>query len=1225
MYKSFFLLALVFLVAGCMQPVVDLGCCMRENASKGCVLYNTTDFTTHPEFLSKTIGPCDSNDTQYNTSGHCKVSIDSKEYLVPICTQNQIVPCIGGNCTAMVCGDFKYKPRAPPSFTTPDDAKGAIPPDLDTETVQQFYKAQCRFLPMDAKLRQIMKNSNSQINVFRFGVGGSFDEFDNYRYYFPLSDKFCGSLNGVSIKDRYQNYISADGKIYDPEKITENCIDDSSNLIQTPYGFSDEKDILKVLPTKSGYKFANFIISSKYIDRLDVSFDKNFSAWAKDGPGFSSYYKSIDESFYKTALPAVYGLTSGKSTAANFECDSSLQQCYSGKCDISSYSRSTFIYNPDPNTALDVQTLCFPVSDSGGAGYIICPPLKSIPTSSDPFKPPIPEYAGVTVYPVLETILNPPKSDYQELTEKKNYLSDWDGANVPYFSGNLLFKGYASSGPTKITKLPDHMTFDYISKKDCKSSYGDTKSEDKAYCVTDFSTSSQSAPPAASVVFFGKPARQTATYTIDVATKFETDVIIGYAVVSKEDFKSLPVVKNCGITDNDVIYINPTLSTDPQLGDNRLNQLRKTFRPLYEQILDSYISEGNFEDDCGDQMAHYDAMMSAMPWILNVNKLGGRAQNSKFEFDSESNLLNSRTYDLYRTKNPYQEETVQTKTPTSCNLRQRYRDGWSSMGSAISNNLVLFKYTPGSNKIGKCIVDESTYLPKLRTYGWCQSCTSSTLAYQNISASKSNPYAPILKSSLTFEKGSFFPTFSDFRTLCTYSFRNKYPNLINCENPTIPDLKDFGSNLGKLGSPRTEPNAAILKERAVTYMKSGILPVFDLSDSTNWNKLSPYDNRNYDKYDFENLIGNLGASVTIIDRISESNFDLSRLEQRSSLVRQVCRGCLIAIHVNSPKNNATFQALLKQVLSDPLINYNVDVISFDYSISDHPENLNDPKKASEQIQSFSRAALQSFSKPSLLVGLSVGNVPTYTKKDYQNLFDAITLDQGNLVKSGLFGIIYSPVTDAEKGLVTLDSDGFSTRTPKFCAIEKSLQRMTSSSSTSIFTKVAAKPSIECEKCTASDISQLNCGASAMICADGSKCSLPSGLSQNDAKCPADTVGANCPLCSDLSGKFECTFDYSNGSSSTINGNLKDIDSETYLDILGGLDKPNKCCIGTKDSKYTFTKKVYTNPVNKPIVFPKDGNNETDCGFGSTQDAAALSGFCGIPLPLKDYDVKCIVK
>ena len=97
----------IFFILGCMQPVKQIGCCLPDDLSKGCTLYNATSFVAQPEYQAKTSGPCNSNDARYNTSGFCNVTIDNKAQLVPICTENKLVDCIGGNCTAMICGDME--------------------------------------------------------------------------------------------------------------------------------------------------------------------------------------------------------------------------------------------------------------------------------------------------------------------------------------------------------------------------------------------------------------------------------------------------------------------------------------------------------------------------------------------------------------------------------------------------------------------------------------------------------------------------------------------------------------------------------------------------------------------------------------------------------------------------------------------------------------------------------------------------------------------------------------------------------------------------------------------------------------------------------------------------------------------------------------------------------------------------------------------------------------
>jgi hypothetical protein len=77
-------------------------------------------------------------------------------------------------------------------------------------------------------------------------------------------------------------------------------------------------------------------------------------------------------------------------------------------------------------------------------------------------------------------------------------------------------------------------------------------------------------------------------------------------------------------------------------------------------------------------------------------------------------------------------------------------------------------------------------------------------------------------------------------------------------------------------------------------------------------------------------------------------------------------------------------------------------------------------------------------------------------------------------------------------------------------------------------------------------------------------------------------------------------------------------------VIAGLPEPYRCCIGEAEAKYSFTKKSYATPINKPVVFPRIGGEDVDCGMGGDEleDLSGLGGFCGYNLPLKMYDIAC---
>ena len=50
------LVILAVIIAGCLSPVQKIGCCVEENKEDGCILYNTTTFTTQDYTAQTTVG-----------------------------------------------------------------------------------------------------------------------------------------------------------------------------------------------------------------------------------------------------------------------------------------------------------------------------------------------------------------------------------------------------------------------------------------------------------------------------------------------------------------------------------------------------------------------------------------------------------------------------------------------------------------------------------------------------------------------------------------------------------------------------------------------------------------------------------------------------------------------------------------------------------------------------------------------------------------------------------------------------------------------------------------------------------------------------------------------------------------------------------------------------------------------------------------------------------------
>ncbi|MFH1684848.1 MAG: hypothetical protein ABH983_00940, partial [Candidatus Micrarchaeota archaeon] len=84
--------------------------------------------------------------------------------------------------------------------------------------------------------------------------------------------------------------------------------------------------------------------------------------------------------------------------------------------------------------------------------------------------------------------------------------------------------------------------------------------------------------------------------------------------------------------------------------------------------------------------------------------------------------------------------------------------------------------------------------------------------------------------------------------------------------------------------------------------------------------------------------------------------------------------------------------------------------------------------------------------------------------------------------------------------------------------------------------------------------------------------------------------------------------------------------DLYMDVIGSLEKPIKCCLeDSSGRRYSYFKQSSSSAINKPVVFPRSGDPNVDCGMGDSAAIGELTSFCNLnELPLKDYDLECEV-
>ncbi|MEW6723167.1 MAG: hypothetical protein AB1324_07925 [Candidatus Micrarchaeota archaeon] len=1309
---ALFVLFAAFFLAGCLTPTQKIGCCLKENATtdepdgRGCVLYNDSSDSII-DMIALTNLEADGQKCN-ETGGTCNVSIPGLPlpYLVPICTEDDILTCRQPDCLAMVCGDFKFKPAiAPGLVTSGDDVSADVPADTQEQSAVQFYKAQCRFLPMDGNLKKILKNSKSAINVFRMGVGGSFDEFEQYRYFFPMSDKFCAvnpPREGELRVDRYINYLNpATLDQYDPiTGITYNCIDESDGAPPAPFTYDET-----ATGTRSGTMIQQYN-SASYSYSVQLK-DKNtykFATWARlNYPEDAVYYwgfwgaeydssslnKKIDDAFYKKWLSIahadkIYGLSGAdvNTTRAPFECDSTGTECYSGLCSITTYNRAVMLTLPDANGfSQEIVTDCETYVDEYRQTKIVCAPTVDVDITG-PTTAPDREYAKVdarTVHMDGPPFLSATGTCGIADSEHLKLFYDWLYAGGGYgfgdpwsdaTCGGALSNAYAAN-PVTATNIGNITNG--------ASSYMYWYNSTAGIWNSSFSEQSQG-PPAGGVLFFGD---------VEPEASYNGKKVIGYGLATPQQVDDLLVVKNCDMvegTDYEIVQV-PDNPSD-------WGTLKNVFAGYWRQRF-SGMNAVNTEDGCGLTRCKlyddaptlscsyfYDFFWTGLPWVINADKQPHPASPATFGAGTSTFVLASEIGIAAKKINRFSETYASQSDATSCTLRgmhagyyinpSREQDdtnyyiwvtGRTPTYDLLYSKYIVLFYDRGVGKIGECAIDAATGMPKVKTFGWCEPCTTSTLAYQKVSVLDDDEgYIP--GGIANVESGGVVDLSPTDKRICQIVDGSE----VECANNFISDAADysFESAADYPGFPRTYPDGSVLKERMGNYMKSGVMPVLDLSDGSNWEEEN-------DEYDFQRLAGSMGASVVIVDTLdneSDAAASAGNISDRSAAVRSRCFGCLTAFHVRGADDNESFANITNTVFSTNFgAKFTIDLITFDYSITAHSSGMaakeaeilaidpsanvtvNVSQAVADDIASYSQLVLQGQGKPSMLVGLNLDSNDAYwTESKYPVLFETIVMSQDKLIKSGLIGIIYQParqnyaplfgyigpnnalVDITEAGL--LGTQSYGTKNAKFCALQGAMQKMTAAPPVAIFTRTQAVNVSYCQPCTSLEKTQGICGAEALTCDNGLTCTPPAGLSlsqiEGNFRCAEGTViddpaGDRCTLCEDMTGtSYSCEFRYSNGTVQTFNGMVSELDSDVFLDYIAGIPKPQKCCLENTDgSRYSYYKRSSGSQINKPIAFSKTGDPQADCGL--TADIAAIKeaqSFCAIEIPVKDYDVTC---
>jgi len=1256
MKRYILLLIALFIASGCVEPVAKLGCCAKENISDGCYLFNMTDFQFY-NYFSDTL-ECN------ESSGYCNVTLGDENHLIPICTDTELSECINPNCTAMICGDFKYKPKIAPGVLGTDEPEVDIPPeDEEEESMIGFYKAQCRFLAMDPRLKSVMKNTKASMNVFRIGVGGNFDEYDTYRYYFPLSDKYCNINPSIGLSDiridRYMNYLGYDidtlsPEPYDPSGIGE-CMDLESPAPEDIFRFGHDSS-----PDGKYFEVYEYQFAQYYKLLYPGGEEEDVGDGGCPGERVASeYYRKLDREYYRKWLSFANIETIYSAARAPFECSSPIE-CYSGSCSFDFYSRSANL-EIDGDETIEFMADCNPYGTPGGKTIEVCAPTVAFdPVNPDSITHPV-NYQSLSVkmaYIELQAdgynsadITQVEELDYPDECPNTHFdqwalgcIGDCGGTGSDNrcelrmewcdFTGNNLGAYECNRGeeniidfdndaqlvsePFTMTYLPEAIEFMMTPKSQCPL-YMPTDDDTEIECpmIVDGKY-----PPAGGDVFFGK------SQEIGKEAKWGGRNVIGYSLSNP---RTTLLGEACSPQGPGLApgqdYVMVEIG-DPN-GEN-WQKLMDTFAPVFEERLDD-ISRG-----LDGVTSDTEIVISSMPWVIAYKQWDPSTSDYVMSSVAAQKLMERNLFDL---PGPNATGT------TPAELASYFPHGNKASNKDVSyvllypQHIYLYLEPAEEENFGlDCKYDEVLGMPSLKPYGWCEPCTISTIAYQNISA-KDWAYLPMTEHKLDVHS-----TAQQICSCHTYKVSGDTLHTFSCTAPHITDIETYsGAGLFSVsGTPRTQPEVSLMKERLGDYMKAGVLPVIDMTDDSNWD-LAPYGTDpfygTYNEYDFERLFGDMGATVVIVDTVYKHQWipipqeRLEEISERAAIVKSHCWRCLTAVRYGvdfAPFEEQRFEDALVSTFSDPGLRTNLDVIVFDYSphLEGYEGDFEDETLEDDVLEDLSgkgRKVLQLTGKPSLAINFYVNAQSSYwTDENLERVLNHLGQNQETLADSGIMGIIWMPArgeTDiGGDAIVTYNEHGAGVKGSTFCTVQRGFNEFANPPPTVLYSSLPEVETVNCTLCGSYDKAV---GACSRTCDNGGECVLPDGvLNPDDYKCPEGTILSPCRLCNETPGKFVCDYRYYNGTSITMNYTSSYISSDLYMDVIAGMESPEKCCIRNQDGTLiSYNTMKFSSAPSVPLVFPKNGAEGASCTMGGLDIAS--TGFCGVEIvPTASYEVNC---
>ncbi|MDO8553472.1 MAG: hypothetical protein Q7S22_01590, partial [Candidatus Micrarchaeota archaeon] len=1114
--------------------------------------------------------------------------------LIPLCTDT-VGQCVQEQCSAQVCGAFNYNPQ--PSFSYSDSKKIFNDIKFNTKIITQsesieslnvnLLGAACNDMTLDKKAQNLFQNTKGTvINSYRFGVGTSFAEFEQFRYLMPASDFFCGVVESRNQKDRYVNYYTGSPSL------------DGNAVV------NDMKEF-NYCPQKTKVPFLGVTV-----DQITQS-----SAY-KDYPRYvtldSKGVNQIDTTFYNNFLRILNpgDLTEVDFKGSEFECENALS-CASNSCSFDKYKRS-LCQKTEAAGGGWAECSCNPISRScdGVSSFVgtlegktTDQLISEYKTNDYSYYHEIPRQVDVTYYSYDPSC----GSGEDGIDDSLGITREMDLTQIHYSSDN---GGDRTPTESRVSCIKNG------EKYDCEyhSSLVPATSCSNGICSTTYSSSGADTPFTCKDKIGDNvncDSTKTGVYAAnildneqDLQYKFDPESAISSGTFSAD--VPIPAEVLTQMFPTDIRFLD--VPQKGYLGDMYIG---------YSLIIPEQFEKTNLVQACNMEKGT-DYIVVDVSQLETKKKTGGNSDKQDNDYDSED-TSGASCYLSFQSGGAV--------VPNNCNAPAPIPEGIGMYQitpaickpalSSDDNGKVLFSQTYILIKsLGDCQVDKSSgstqTTPVVKTYGWCESCTYATFAKQEIK------YPDDVRTN-NEERAE------DLNYLQTQYFRQGVQPIID-----LTDRNNWLSNdnirtslfYNTISGGGFIPD--IQQSSAVNTNGSSILLTVRISEADA--VISGFEEMVYKRTkSASEQCGKCRISVLLDNGPADSLTGSKRME----------------------KDYFTLANMLQD--KSNVFQY-VDVISYVFYPSEFTkQNTNlcngnvgdDDAIASliyDNVQKASSDITAQTGKPTLIThfyinpatgGTTAGGgscwrsevpagstTPKYapTIKVMAKLF----AKESGLTAIGLSGIVYS-----DTGFFK-DSSTYQ-YTPFFCRISSGT-RIAADRPFLLYNKVyTVDPSdAMCQECTPVDEAM---GLCTKQCANGVECTTPPSNGNPDTKyrCPDNLLpqgtGTNaCTPCSENQRRLSCSFFYDTGIMNNFIYRISDL-NEKYPDIISSIPYGSQCCF--EDSKgYNFSyfkQNKYKNGAI-PLIYSPIGNLAQGCGIGgiSTED----SQICGADLPIKNYKVSC---